>query len=217
MLLLTMSQAYSLAQSMSDQDIAEFVITEHEKGTSQAQIVTKLMQRGVTIDQIRKVKEKYERQQKSQGLGVKDITTNGSKDRMRKNNGKQKDNQQSVSKYRIKDANITNKRTYDENDLEFMQMQRELNSFMPDSADIYDKMYLEEMMREQEGKRKVFGRDIFNNKDLTFEPNMNIATPQNYHLKPGDAVFIDIYGASQKTIESTVSPDGTVNIEDFGQ
>lgn len=216
MLLLTMSQAYSLAQSMSDQDIAEFVITEHEKGTSQAQIVTKLMQRGVTIDQIRKVKEKYERQQKSQGLGVKDITTNGSKDRMRKNNGKQKDNQQSVSKYRIKGTDITNKRTYDENDLEFMQMQRELNSFMPDSADIYDKMYLEEMMREQEGKRKVFGRDIFNNKDLTFEPNMNIATPQNYHLGPGDAVFIDIYGASQKTIESTVSPDGTVNIEDFG-
>lgn len=62
----------------------------------------------------------------------------------------------------------------------------------------------------------MFGRDIFNNKDLTFEPNMNIATPQNYILGPGDAVYIDIYGASQKTIESTVSPDGEVTIEGFG-
>lgn len=68
----------------------------------------------------------------------------------------------------------------------------------------------------QKKKEKVFGRDIFNNKDLTFEPNMNIATPQNYILGPGDAVYIDIYGASQKTIESTVSPDGEVTIEGFG-
>lgn len=45
---------------------------------------------------------------------------------------------------------------------------------------------------------------------------MNIATPQNYILGPGDAVYIDIYGASQKTIESTVSPDGEVTIEGFG-
>ena len=45
---------------------------------------------------------------------------------------------------------------------------------------------------------------------------MNIATPRNYRLGPGDAVFIDIYGASQKTIEGTVSPDGTVTIEGYG-
>ena len=45
---------------------------------------------------------------------------------------------------------------------------------------------------------------------------MNIATPQNYRLGPGDAVFIDIYGASQKTIECTVSPDGFVTIDGYG-
>ena len=45
---------------------------------------------------------------------------------------------------------------------------------------------------------------------------MNIATPQNYRLGPGDAVIIDIYGASQKTVQSTVSPDGEVTIEGFG-
>ena len=64
--------------------------------------------------------------------------------------------------------------------------------------------------------KRVFGRDIFNRKDLSFEPNMNIATPQNYRLGPGDAVNIDIYGASQKSEQTTVSPDGDVVIEGFG-
>ena len=76
---------------------------------------------------------------------------------------------------------------------------------------------VKQLQAELNQKRsKVFGRDIFNNKDLSFEPNMNIATPQNYRLGPGDAVIIDIYGASQKTIESTVSPDGEVTIEGYG-
>lgn len=89
-------------------------------------------------------------------------------------------------------------------------MQDELNTFIPDTTAMLEKLLAEKR------KKKVFGRDIFNNKDLTFEPNMNIATPQNYILGPGDAVYIDIYGASQKTIESTVSPDGEVTIEGFG-
>ena len=72
------------------------------------------------------------------------------------------------------------------------------------------------MLEPFTNRKKVFGRDIFNNKELSFEPNMNIATPQNYRLGPGDAVIIDIYGASQKTIQSTVSPDGEVTIEGYG-
>lgn len=204
--------------SMTDTQIMEFVVKEHEAGTSQAQIVTKLMQRGVTIDQIRRVKSKYERQMNDDGLGVKDITTSGkTNDRMRKNNGKKKENANTVSKYRRTDGTQDSKAT-DATNPNYQLMQRELSSFMPDSTEIYDREYLEMMAgkNEDKNKRKVFGRDIFNNKDLTFEPSMNIATPQNYRLGPGDAVYIDIYGASQKTIESTVTPDGTVVIEGFG-
>lgn len=65
------------------------------------------------------------------------------------------------------------------------------------------------------GKR-VFGRDIFNNKNLSFEPVMNMATPQNYVLGPGDQLIIDIYGSSQESIKLTVSPDGDVTIPDYG-
>ena len=66
------------------------------------------------------------------------------------------------------------------------------------------------------GAKRVFGRDIFNNKSLTFEPAMNIATPQNYVLGPGDQLIIDVYGASQETVTLTVSPDGDITVPDFG-
>ena len=65
------------------------------------------------------------------------------------------------------------------------------------------------------GKR-VFGRDIFNNKNLTFEPVMNIATPQNYVIGPGDQVIIDVYGDTQKSDQLKVSPDGDVVVPGYG-
>ena len=68
---------------------------------------------------------------------------------------------------------------------------------------------------EETGK-KVFGRDIFNKKNLTFEPQMNIATPQNYVLGPGDQLIIDVYGDTQKSESLTVSPDGDVTVPDYG-
>ena len=64
--------------------------------------------------------------------------------------------------------------------------------------------------------QRVFGRDIFNNKRLSFEPSMNIATPQNYVLGPGDQLIIDVYGASQETLTLTISPDGDVTIPECG-
>jgi protein involved in polysaccharide export with SLBB domain len=64
--------------------------------------------------------------------------------------------------------------------------------------------------------KKVYGRDIFNNKSLTFEPVMNIATPQNYVLGPGDQVIIDVYGDTQRSLQLTVSPDGDVTVPEYG-
>ncbi len=95
---------------------------------------------------------------------------------------------------------------------DYADFSKEMNALVPDTATMVKQMQAELGIK----RNKVFGRDIFNNKDLSFEPNMNIATPQNYRLGPGDAVIIDIYGASQKTIESTVSPDGEVTIEGYG-
>ena len=64
--------------------------------------------------------------------------------------------------------------------------------------------------------KKVFGRDIFNQRMLTFEPQMNIATPQNYVIGPGDVVIVDVYGDTQKSMQLNVSPDGSVVVPDYG-
>ena len=200
--------AQMYAQSMSDEQVLQYVVEEYQKGTSQAQIVTKLMQKGVDINQIRRVRQKYERQAQNGGLGIKDITgEKQSNDRLRKNNGQQKE-QPSGQMQKDRETVVSSKDKYTEMDPKYIQMQEEMQFLLPDS--------LLMMLPEEPEGRKVFGRDIFNNKELTFEPNMNIATPQNYRLGPGDVVYIDIYGASQKTVEATVTPDGTVVIEGFG-
>ena len=70
----------------------------------------------------------------------------------------------------------------------------------------------EDLAREDQ----VFGRNIFNTRNLTFEPSVNLATPTNYRLGPGDEVIIDIWGASQNTIRQQISPEGTINIQKIG-
>lgn len=69
---------------------------------------------------------------------------------------------------------------------------------------------------QQEKIPKVFGRDIFRSKSLNFEPQMNIATPQNYVLGPGDEIVLDIYGASQQQFLVTVTPDGYITVPGYG-
>ena len=223
-----MPVAVMAQSSMTDDQVIKFAVREHENGTSSAQIVTKLMQRGVDITQLRRARKKMERLQKEQGLGALSNDTEASADqRTRVNNGtgaagsstlrtdnfRTGDAPEGYTSHRVREGVVNKRHTYDDNDEDFVAMRDELDEFMPtDTATMY-KNLLKQMEKE---KRQVFGRDIFNQRNLSFEPNMNIATPANYRLGPGDAVFIDIYGASQKTIQSTVSPDGTVTIEGFG-
>ena len=208
-LVLAMPACMMAQSSMSDDQVMQFVVKEHAQGTSQSQIVTKLMQRGVNISQIRRVREKYDRQIKNKGMGVvADQAVSTATSRMRQNNGDKKTDAKAKTDQLIQTDNYP-RTTIDDDDR--LAMEHELGGMLPtDTAALF-----RQLMAEKQAKR-VFGRDIFNNKKLTFEPNMNIATPRNYRLGPGDAVIIDIYGASQKTLETTVSPDGEVTIEGFG-
>ena len=210
-----LAMSASAQSTMTDTQVMEMLMKEKAAGTSQKQIVTKLMQSGVDIQQLRRVQKLVERDMKGTGLGNLSSSTS-TQDRSRVANGKRREDyqRQETTSQQVKDINPQRRAmtTYDETNPEWVMMQDELNAFMPDSTAL-----LQQLLAERDkNKKKVFGRDIFNNNELTFEPNMNIATPQNYRLGPGDAVFIDIYGASQKSIESTVSPDGTVTIEGFG-
>ncbi|AGB27742.1 periplasmic protein involved in polysaccharide export [Prevotella dentalis DSM 3688] len=221
-LLLLAPMAVQAQSSMTDTQVAQFVQQEVERGTPQSQIVTKLMQRGVDITQIRRVRRKYQQMSQDGGLGRAD-QSKATDNRLRTNNGKDKEadkartqregqQRETTTSQRIQGTSKW-KEKYDENDADFVQMQDELALMTPEDSLALLRRMLNWQKKEQ---RKVFGRDIFNNKELTFEPEMNIATPQNYRLGPGDAVVIDVYGASQKSLTTTVSPDGDIVVENFG-
>ncbi len=219
------------AQSMSDKQIINFVLKEQKAGTSQQQIVVKLMQRGVTIEQLQKVRKKYERSNKKTGLGtVKDdysSDTEAPSDRLRRSNSRE---QGSIAKLKseklssmrkFQNKKVSSTALYNEQDEELEQqtlIKSELDDMLPDSLDEYDREVIKKYIKWKEGygSKRIFGHNIFNNEEMTFEPNMNIATPNDYVLGPGDYVYVDVYGASQKTFEETISPDGFVVIEDFG-
>lgn len=210
--------------SMTDDQVLQFAVKEQQAGTPQAQIVTKLMQRGVDITQIRRVKKKMEREAGQSGLGVVD-NTGKTADRSRnktanansmvKDEELQADSRTSGRVSRLQDAQ---KRTFNENDPEFQEFLRAYKEVLPDSLTIMDEFddFIADKYQKLKNAKKVFGRDIFNNPELTFEPNQNIATPDNYVLGPGDDVYIDVYGGSQKTFDGTISPDGEITLEGFG-
>lgn len=221
------------AQSgMTDNQVMEYITREHARGTSQSQIVTHLMQNGVDISQIRRVRKLYEninnktsesvsgsrnkptsRQRRTAGMNsAKNRSQEDIADESRDIYNNERRAQDEFSNMRIK-SDRTYDNTYDAYNPDYVAMQDELNSWAPaDTAAMYRQL----VARLQQDKKKIYGHDLFSKQNLTFEPNENVAMPRNYRLGPGDAVFIDIYGASQKSIETTVAPDGMITIEGFG-
>ncbi len=158
----------NFAQSMSDEAVMEYVKDGVKQGKTQKQLYQELLIKGVTKEQLLRIKEKYEQQQSES----KTIKGNADVDTQRVNPEKRDD---------VASAQDDNKQ-----------------------------------QAAPEGGIQVFGRDIFRNSDLTFEPSMNIATPTDYRLGPGDQVVIEVWGASEANITQKVTPDGYISIPDIG-
>ena len=156
------------AQAMSDKAVIEYVKSGVNQGKSQKQLYQELLLKGVTKDQMLRIKEEYERQQ---------AKTN-------EDQAEQKPDTQRVNPEKRDDS------------------EKAQNNNMREAAPV--------------GNIKVFGRDIFNNSNLTFEPSLNIATPVDYRLGPGDQLVIEVWGASQANITQKVTPDGYITIPDVG-
>lgn len=198
------------AQSMTDSQVIDFVKQEQAKGTNQQAIVTKLLQKGVSTEQLRRIRRKYEAQQSQMGAvdlskGNDPSLMNGGQNRQRTNKEKALEHMQKQNGYMVKGQNNDRGKTPAERE-------EEMNSAIG-FMDIDSLMYYQNYFRDES---QVFGRNIFNNKNLTFEPNQNMATPANYRLGAGDRVIIDVWGASQETFEGIISPDGVVVVEGVG-
>ena len=154
------------AQAMSDDEVVSYVKKGVEAGKSQTQLYTELTSKGVTKEQLQRLKDRYEQQQS-------------------------------------KEANRTN----------VVDTQRTNPESRDDVSSAQNNNLEEDAPTDN---IKVFGRDIFRNSNLTFEPSMNIATPANYRLGPGDQIVIEVWGASEANITQKVSPEGYISIPEVG-
>lgn len=181
----------TVAQVMSDKQIVEFIVNEQKKGSSQRSIAAKLLQRGISPDRLKKIKEEYNAENSL--LGVEETKEGASVERI----DRQRQGETFLISRDLHNASREEKIAANEEEIEGLVV------------DSLKNVPVDE-------KQKVFGRDIFNNELLTFEPAMNIPTPAGYVLGAGDQVIIDIWGASQTLIEDVISPDGFVVIEGVG-
>lgn len=190
----------AFAQSMSDEQVVDFVKREQSKGSNQQQIVTKLLQKGVTTEQLRRIRKKYEAEQNN--LGASDLTGQQQHSRMRQNSQVEGEQNQMRNQYMVQSQHRGTRQ-------ERLQGLNDEIGFMDIDSLIYYQKYFSD-------ENQVFGRNIFNNQLLTFQPNMNMATPTNYRLGAGDEVIVDVWGASQETFSGLISPDGVLTIEGVG-
>jgi len=201
----------AMAQSMTDDQLVSYILQEKEKGTDKQVIIRNLTQRGVTVEQLRRVQKKVEAEQKN--LGARDLT--GSTTQQRQGSSRMRTQREQQQDQRQKRQNYMIRSQREEQDWQYMTRQQrqqmieeESNYFDLDSLEYYSSLIPKD--------QQVWGRSIFSQENLSFEPSMNIATPANYLLGAGDVVIIDVWGASQESFESVISPDGTVVIEGVG-
>lgn len=205
LVVLTFALQGIMAQSMTDEQITDFIITEQQRGADQRTIASKLLQKGVSVERLRRLKKKYDAEQEQ--LGAVDLTGKSkSASRLRKKELTKEEksamrNNNMMQSKRLENLQLTNseKRKIYEEEIEFL--------------DIDSVLYYKNLLKDE---TEVFGRNIFNNEFLTFEPALNIPIPPGYVLGAGDQILIDVWGASQTLVEGEISPDGNVVVEGVG-
>ena len=184
------------AQSgMTDSQVIQYVQDGMKQGKSQQKLMMELTAKGMTQEQALRLKKMYESGQISNSSGISDRISANSRMRQGKLNG---DEQSNIKGYNKMQLGMLNDSTM-------------YNPDMFIAVDEYGRP-----IKPVKPEDQVFGRNIFTNKNLSFEPDMNVATPQDYRLGPGDEIIIDIWGASENSIRQEISPDGCITIPGLG-
>lgn len=176
------------AMAMTDEQVINYVKTQAAAGKSQNEIGKELLAKGVTPEQVKRIKARYEKEQSGEAIegagpkvaaGSNRLRTGGGTVAQSRNGGGRTVVSQELVEYEETDPSGT-------------------ESSIAATA------------------RNIYGHEVFNSRALTFEPNSNIATPQNYRLGPGDEVIIDIWGNSEDHLREVISPEGSIMISQLG-
>ena len=216
MLICFSATPWAQGSSMTDQQVMEYVEMGMQQGKSQQQIATELARRGVTREQAERVKKLYEQGQKG---GKSATATKSDRKRTNTNDNLASDKNYIDSDFDFKNGNATGtskSRVYKYITTQELDLagKDSLSFTIDQNGNLVSKdmtIFKEELPEEQ-----VFGRNIFNTSNLTFEPSSNLPTPANYRLGAGDEIIIDIWGNNQVSIQETISPDGAISIDNLG-
>lgn len=210
------------AQRMTDEQVIQYVQEAQQAGKSQQQMSIELMKRGVTKEQIQRIQSEYSgKANVTTGTGgekAADSRLRTPKKYENKNKNISQENS-TLENSNSKKQTIKGLRAKNDQQRDEKEMEQEFGWDGNEQTDYleYDN-FLGKEKKEKKGDptQQIFGHNIFDNENLTFEPNINVATPNNYCLGAGDEVIIDVWGVSQKTIREIISPEGTVQIENLG-
>lgn len=195
----------AVAQQMSDDQVIQYVKSAQQMGKNQKQITSELMRKGVTKEQVERIQQKYEG---SKSGNPQENAQEGSRSRQR---GLQNSDKNADAKSKVNQRNNTQQRTV---------RGRTTTGGRDQMGMTGDSLWVDGnrgvRWEEEDPTQQIFGHNIFTNENLTFEPNINVATPVNYRLGPGDEVIIDVWGASETTIRQTISPEGSILVNSLG-
>ncbi len=179
---------------MTDSQVRNMVVRQARGGATPSQITNQLMQRGVEIEQIRRIRNQYDAQIDRRGLSAAaDGAVALAADRMQANSDGTTSQEVTTAR------RGTTGEIYVDAAEEHADAEREVES-------------TQNIQGETAGKR-VFGHDIFNHR---ISVNTNVPTPRNYILGPGDQMIVEVYGESQRTVSYTISPEGTISVYGVG-
>ena len=197
------------AQStMTDTQVMEYVRQGMAQGKSQQEMVAELSLRGVTREQAERVYKAYQERQ-----GMQDVKgTTQEKSRRHTVNAKKNQDWEEEEDQQDKDARDRN-RNRDRNQNRDKNQSRDRNQTRDWDIEEDEFQQPEEPLLPE---KKVYGRDIFRSRSMTFTPSETMATPRNYRLGPDDEVIIDVFGQNQTTIREIISPEGSINVDIIG-
>ena len=215
MLLCFSATPWAQGSGLTDKQVMEYVEMGMQQGKSQQQIATELARRGVTREQAERVKKLYEQGQKS----GKSATSKSGNSRTDANKNLTSDKEYVGRDFNFENGNATGtskSKVYKYVTTQELPEGADSLSFSLDKTGNLVSKSGVTIFKEELPEDMVFGRNIFNTSNLTFEPSSNLPTPANYRLGAGDEIIIDIWGTSQVSIQQTITPDGAINIDNLG-
>lgn len=194
--------ALSAYAQMSDEQIITYITEGMSAGKTERQIGTELLAKGVTTSQLQRLFKAY----KSGNLNMADTNVMpsnklGTTAKERKNAADDLDNP-SMQDMNVSDGSMTGKLKKAESDGE-----EEVETPEEDINPLFD----------DHGNKIIYGHRTFTGRTLSFEPNVNVATPEDYVLGPGDELIIDIWGVNEANITQKITSEGYIIISQVGR